>query len=73
MNKNTIGTITTQLLAAYGSKPMTIRTEGSVLVIKANGNESRFVDWENTNVNDIIHTVGGTLSESTDSRVLLRG
>lgn len=71
--KNNIGTITQHLLDAFGSKPMTIRTESNTLVIKANGIETRFVNWENTPVEDIVRSTRVTFSESTDSRVLLRG
>lgn len=71
--KNTIGTITNQLLKTFGDKPMTIRTESNTLVIKVNGVESRFLNWELTPVQDIIATTRSTFSESTDSRVLLRG
>jgi hypothetical protein len=71
--KTNIGTITQHLLHAFGNKPMTIRTESNALIIKANGIETRFVNWENTPVDDIVQSTRATFSESTDSRVLLRG
>lgn len=71
--KNNIGTVTQHLLNAFGSKPMTIRTESNILIIKANGVETRFANWENTPIDDIVQSTRMTFSESTDSRVLLRG
>lgn len=70
---NNIGTITQHLLDAFGNKPMTIRTEANTLVIKANGVETRFVNWEHTPVADIVQSTRTTFSESVDTRVLLRG
>ena len=70
---NSIGTITQRLLEVFGNKPMTIRTESKTLIIKSNGVETRFVNWEHTPVEDIIQTTRTTFSESTDTRVLLRG
>ena len=68
-----MGTITDRLLAEFGSKPMTIRTEAGSLVIKANGQESRFVGWQDMNLEDIISTVRGEIHESVDRRVLING
>lgn len=70
---NNIGTITQRLLDVFGNKPMTIRTESKTLIIKSNGIETRFVNWEQTPVEDIIQSTRTTFSESADSRVLLRG
>lgn len=70
---NNIGTVTQQLLNAFGSKPMTIRIESNALVIKANGVETRFINWESTPIQDIVQSTRATFSESTDPRVLLRG
>lgn len=70
---NTIGTITQRLLAEFGSKPITIRTESNVLVIKANGTETRFCNWQQVSLDEIVSSTRGCLSESTGSRVLLNG
>ena len=70
---NNIGTITDKLLSKYGSAPMTIRTEGSVLVIRSNSNETRFTNWELTPVDEIVLSVGNLIRESSGHRVLLNG
>lgn len=73
MSKNNIGTVTDRLLAEFGSKPMTIRTEAGALVIRANGQESRFVGWQDMNLEEIIGTVRGEIRESVNQRVLING
>jgi hypothetical protein len=70
---NSIGTITQRLLDEFGSKPMTIRTESNVLIIRAGSTETRFVNWQDVALEEIVRSVHGCLHESTDSRVLLRG
>ena len=70
---NSIGTITQRLLDVFGSKPMTIRTESNVLIIKAGGTETRFTNWQDVALEDIVQSVGGCVHESADPRVLLRG
>lgn len=70
---NSIGTITQRLLDEFGSTPMTIRTEASTLIIKVNGTETRFCNWQDTAVEEIVQSAKGCLRESADARVLLRG
>jgi hypothetical protein len=70
---NTIGTITQQLLREFGNAPMTIRTESNVLVIKSNNNETRFTNWQNTPMEEIISSTRGIVRESTSGRTLING
>ena len=70
---NSIGTITQRLLDVFGSKPMTIRTESNVLIIKAGNAETRFTNWQDVALEQIVQSVQGCLHESADPRVLLRG
>lgn len=69
---NTIGTVTRELLDAFGSKPITIRTESNnVLIIKANNIETRFCNWQSTPIQEILNSTKRCLNESRDTRVLL--
>lgn len=68
---NTIATVTQRLLEEFGNKPVTIRTESNVLVIRAGTNETRFCNWQNIPLQEIVQSVRGCLHESTGTRVLL--
>jgi hypothetical protein len=68
---NTIATVTQRLLEEFGNKPVTIRTESNVLVIRAGINETRFCNWQNIPLQEIVQSVQGCLHESTGARVLL--
>ena len=70
---NTIGTITQQLLREFGNAPMTIRTESNVLIIRSNENETRFTNWQNVPLEEIIASTRGIVRESTSGRVLING
>lgn len=70
---NTIGTITQRLLEVFGSMPVTIRTESTVLIIRAGGAETRICNWQEAPLEDIVRSAQGCLNESSDTRVLLRG
>lgn len=71
---NTIGTLTQRLLDEFGSKPITIRTESNVLIIKANNIETRFCNWQNVPLDEIVTATRGCLGESVQgARILLNG
>ncbi len=70
---NTIESITRRLLTEFGDKPITIRTETDVLIIRAAGAETRFCNWQHVALEEIVHSVRGCLNESTGGKVLLRG
>ena len=74
---NTINEITNAIFAEFsktGQKPISLHTEGSVLVIKIGNADTRILNWEFISVSSIVEIARGlTLQENYKGNVLLHG
>ena len=74
---NTLNEITTAIFNEFnniGLKPVSLHTEGNVLVIKIGNADTRILNWEFMSVSSIIDIARGlTLQENYKGNVLLHG
>lgn len=69
----TINSLLSKILKEFSStkKPVAVKTEGNVLVIKIDKAETRIVNWQTLTEKEIIETARGLVTENFSGRILL--